>query len=129
MVSPAPNAVPNAVLVPVEAPESVVNWSIAGVAAAERVTVVVAAPPRPSLVSVADNEPARLISAVALVVRLILPPVIEEVPTVASSILLRRKSISAVLPAPMPIDRLLLAIEPVVVVPALNVIVLLLTIR
>src|SRR5882757_9014091 len=129
MVSPAPNAVPNAVLVPVEAPESVVNWSIAGVAAAVRVTVVVAAPPRPSLVSVADNEPAKLTSAVVLVVRLILPPVMVAEPPVALPISVSRLLREAVLPAPMPIDRLLLAIEPVVVVPELNVIVLLLTIR
>ena len=72
MVSPTPNAVPSESLLPVEAPESNVEEEIAGVAAAERVTVVVAEALRPSLASVPDAEPARLMSAVVLVVRLML---------------------------------------------------------
>ena len=97
-------------------------------AAAVRVTVVVAL--RPSLVKVPDSEPARLMSPVRLVVRLILPvPSMVAEPPVAVPIAVSRSPMSAVLPAPMPIDRLLPAIEPVVVVPELNVIVLLLTIR
>src|SRR3954452_13066833 len=130
MVSPTPNAVPSESLVPVDAPESNVAEEIAGVAAALRVTVVVAAALRPSLASVPDAEPARLMSAVVLVVRLILPEAsIVAVPPVAAPIAVSRVLTLAVLPAPMPIDRLLLAIEPVFVVPVLKLIVLLLTIR
>src|SRR5882757_3081644 len=129
MVSPMPNAVPNESLEAPEAPESKVEEVIAGVAAAVRVTVVVAAPLRPSLANVPDSEPARLMSPVVLVVRLILPaPSMVAVPPVAVPIALNRSLTLAVLPAPMPIERLLPPIEPVVVVPELNVIVLLLTI-
>ena len=130
MVSPTPNAVPNESLEPVDAPDSNVEPVIGGVAAAVRVTVVVAAPLRPSLANVPDSEPARLMSPVVLVVRLSLPaPSMVVEPPVAALIKPLRSSMEAVLPAPMPIERLLAAIEPVVVVPELNVIVLLLTIR
>src|SRR5580704_17872599 len=84
MVSPATNAVDKESLTFEDAPESNVALVIGGVAAAVRVTLVW--PVRPSLASVPADEPARLMSLVRLVVRLILPLTSTvAVPPVAAS--------------------------------------------
>src|ERR1700712_2792340 len=124
MVSPTPKAVVSALLAGPTAPERVVELLMAGVAIGVRVTLVT--PVRPSLPNVPDSEPARLMSAPVPVSRWNLPPTIVAVPPEAALIWVRT---SPIVPLARPIDRLLPASEPVVPLPAWNVIVLLLTIR
>ena len=123
MVSPTANAVVSASLLVVAVPESTVAPVIAaGPPVVERLI----GPVRPSLASVAADEPVRLISAVVLVVRSIEPAEVLD-PPVARSIAVG--DVVAIVPVEISIDRLLVAIEPVSPPPEWKEMVLLLTTR